>query len=70
VAVYQRASKLGVTWREVPGEASEISRPLDSLIFGVGELLYKIDDGPPKLRVWNPHESFGEVEPVGRGKIV
>jgi hypothetical protein len=43
---------------------------LDSLIFGVGELLDKIDDGPPKLGVWNPHESFGEVEPVGRGEIV
>ena len=43
---------------------------LDLLILGVGDLLNKIDDGTSKLCVWNLHESFGEVEPVGCGEIV
>jgi hypothetical protein len=46
------------------GEASEISGLLDSVIFGVGELLDKIDDGPPKLCVWYLHECLGELEAI------
>ena len=49
--------------REFPGV-------LDLLILGVGDLLDKVDDGSPKLCVWDLHEGFGEVEPVGRGEVV
>jgi hypothetical protein len=35
-----------------------------------GDLLDKIDDGTPKACVRNPHESFGELEPIRRGEIV
>jgi hypothetical protein len=44
------------------GEASKISGPRESLILGGGYLFDKIDDGTPKLCVWDLHESFGEVE--------
>jgi hypothetical protein len=43
---------------------------VDSLILRAGDLLHQIDDRTPKLCVWNPHGSFGEVEPFGRGEIV
>ena len=51
-------------------EASAIFAPLDSLIFGIGELLDQIDDGPPKLCVWDLHECLGELEAIGGSEIV
>jgi hypothetical protein len=56
--------------RAVIIEASEISRPLDLLILGAGDLLDKINDGSSKLGVANLHERFGEPESVRRGEIV
>jgi hypothetical protein len=47
------------------GEASEISGPLDSLIFGVGELLDKIDDGSPKLCVRDYMKALMSWSPSG-----
>jgi hypothetical protein len=52
------------------GPSSCIHNALDSLILVTGDLLHQIDDGTPRLWVWNLHESFGQVEPVGRGEIV
>jgi hypothetical protein len=45
-------------------EASEISGPPDLLILAAGNRFDKIDDGSPKLWVWNLHESLGELESV------
>jgi hypothetical protein len=40
------------------------------LILGAGDRLDEIDDGSPKLCVWNLHEGFRQLEPVRRGEIV
>ena len=48
----------------------EIAGLLDSLILRAGDLLHQIDDRTSKFWVWNLHESFGEMEPVGRCEIV
>jgi hypothetical protein len=40
------------------------------LIFGVGELLDKIDDGSPKLCVWDLHERFGQLKSIRGSQIV
>ena len=52
------------------GVASEISGPLDLLILGAGDVLDKIDNGTSKLRGWNLHERFGELEPILRCEII
>jgi hypothetical protein len=73
VALVSRGSVV-VRWLDddgsCAGEAPEISGLLDSLIFGVGELLDKIDDGAPKLRVWDLHECLGELEAIRGSEIV
>jgi hypothetical protein len=40
------------------------------MIFGVGELLDKIDDGSSKLRVWDLHECLGKLEAIRGSEIV
>jgi hypothetical protein len=73
VALVSRGSVV-VRWLDddgsCAGEAPEISGLLDSLIFGVGELLDKIDDGSPELCIRDLHECFGELETIRGGKVL
>jgi hypothetical protein len=40
------------------------------MIFGVGNLLNEIDDGSPKLCIWDLLECFGELEAIRGSEIV